>query len=68
MITNRELIEGALKRVNAKLGCTGKLYRDNTGYFIIDFTSRKWFDEVSRSTGETLAYLQGMEQVIDRMK
>lgn len=34
MITNRELIENALKRVNTRLGVNGKLYNDHTLWFV----------------------------------
>ena len=35
-MSNREIIESALKRVNALAGTNGKLYKDNTGWFIIN--------------------------------
>ena len=58
--TNRDLIECALKRVNALAGTNGKLYKDNTGWFV------KWggnsnFCESSRETREMLSYLHGIE-------
>ena len=33
-MTNKEMLESALKRVNALAGTNGKLYHDNTGWFI----------------------------------
>ncbi len=57
--TNREMIESALKRVNAKMNVNGELYYDNTGWFVI------WkgasLSESSCSAGELLAYLHGLE-------
>jgi hypothetical protein len=65
MITNRELIEGALKRVNARLELNGKLYHDNTGWFV------KWnvmyLSEDSMSASELLAYLHGIEDCFNFM-
>ena len=58
-MTNRELIESALKRVNALLGINGKLYRDNTGWFIIE--KGLVLTETSMPAGELLAYLHGVE-------
>jgi len=57
--TNRELLEGALKRVNALLGINGKLYKDNTGWFIIE--KGLVLTETSMPAGELLAYLHGVE-------
>ena len=59
-MSNREMLVSALKRVNAVTSCEGKLYHDNTGWFI------KWkmncpFEESSMSAGELLAYLHGIE-------
>ena len=34
-MTNKEMIESALKRVNALAGTNGKLYRDDTGWYVI---------------------------------
>ena len=59
-MTNRELIESALKRVNAVAKCEGKLYNDNTGWFVI-WKGSCPFDESSRSASELLAYLHGIE-------
>ena len=58
-MTNRELLESALKRVNALLGINGKLYRDNTGWFIIE--RGLVLTETSMPAGELLAYLHGVE-------
>lgn len=61
-MSNRELLEGALKRVNALAGVYGKLYKDNTGWFII------WkdhvYDESARTAGELIAYLHGIEDAL----
>ena len=59
-MTNREMIESALKRVNALADTNGKLYHDNTGWYVIwKGTSR--FSESSCSASELLAYLHGLE-------
>ena len=57
--TNRQLIESALKRVNALLGINAKLYRDNTGWFIIE--RGVVLTQSSMPAGELLAYLHGVE-------
>lgn len=66
MITNRELIEGVLKRVNARLGLNGKLYKDNTGWFV------KWnvmyLSEDAMGADELLAYLHGVEDCFNFME
>ena len=61
--TNRQLIESALKRVNALAGVNGKLYNDNTGWFVAWYSifGGKRFDESAMSAGELLAYLHGIE-------
>ena len=61
-MTNREMLESALKRVNA-LGFKGKLYKDNTGWFVAWYSifGGKRFDESAMSAGELLAYLHGIE-------
>lgn len=56
---NRELIETVLKRVSALTGVNGKLYKDNTGWFIIWSDGR--FDEGSRTANQLLSYLRGIE-------
>ena len=66
-MTNRVLIENALKRVNALLGINGKLYRDNTGWFVI-WKGNNCLDQSSRSAGELLAYLHGVEDTLKFMK
>ena len=71
-MSNRELIENALKRVNALAGTKGKLYYDSrNGYYIInkyksDGVMR--FDESSMSAGELLAYLHGIEDALKYIK
>ena len=67
-MSNREIIENALKRVNALAGTKGKLYRDNTGWYIINQDKSDGvmrFDESSRSAGELIAYLHGVEDTIN---
>ena len=65
--TNREMLESALKRVNAKAGTNGKLYHDNTGWFIrnLPYKESRLFDESSMSAGELLAYLHGIEDALN---
>ena len=58
--TNRQLIESALKRVNALAGVNGKLYNDNTGWYVI-WKGDCRFSESSVSAGALLAYLHGIE-------
>ena len=67
-MSNREMLESALKRVNALAGTKGKLYRDNTGWYIINQDKSDGvmrFDESSRSAGELIAYLHGVEDAIN---
>jgi hypothetical protein len=59
-MSNRELIENALKRVNALAGTKGKLYRDNTGWYVVWNGSGR-FSESAMSAGELLAYMHGIE-------
>lgn len=61
-MTNRQMLESALKRVNARLGegRGGKLYHDNTGWYVI-WTGTQYLSESSMSAGELLAYLHGVE-------
>ena len=59
-MSNREMIESALKRVNALLETNGKLYHDNTGWYVI-WKSASYLSESSGSAGELLAYLHGLE-------
>lgn len=59
-MTNREMIESALKRVNALAGTNGKLYHDNTGWYVI-WKGARCLSESSLSAGELLAYLHGVE-------
>jgi hypothetical protein len=70
-MTNREIIENALKRVNALAGTKGKLYRDNTGWYIVNKDKSDGvmrFDESSRSAGELIAYLHGVEDTLNYYK
>ena len=62
-MTNREMLESALKRVNAKAGTNGKLYHDNTGWYVI-WKGARHLSESSASAGELLAYLHGIEDAI----
>ena len=59
--TNRQLIESALKRVNALAGVNGKLYHDNTGWYVIWMKGDCHFSESAVSAGELIAYLHGIE-------
>ena len=61
--TNREMIVSALKRVNALAGTNGKLYRDNTGWYVI-WKGAIHLSESAMSAGELLAYLHGVEDGI----
>ena len=60
------MIESALKRVNALAGTNGKLYRDNTGWYVID--KGLVLTESSMPAGELLAYLHGIEDGINYIK
>ena len=62
-MTNRDLLESALKRVNAHLGTNGKLYHDNTGWYVI-WKGESHLSESSASASELLAYLHGVEDAI----
>lgn len=66
-LSNRNLLESALKRVNAKLGTNGKLYNDNTGWFVI-WKGASHLSESSGSAGELLAYLHGIEDSFEFLK
>ena len=66
-MTNREMIESALKRVNALAGTNGKLYHDNTGWYVI-WKGAKHLSESSSSAGELLAYLHGIEDALLKVK
>lgn len=65
--TNREMIESALKRVNALAGTNGKLYRDNTGWYVI-WKGASHLSESAMSAGELLAYLHGIEDGLSYRK
>lgn len=62
-MTNREMLESALKRVNALVGTNGKLYHDNTGWYVI-WKGARYLSESSSSAGELLAYLHGIEDAL----
>ena len=67
MMTNRELIENALRRVNALAGTSGKLYKDNTGWYIINQDKSDGvmrLDEASRGVEGILPYLHGVEDTL----
>lgn len=66
-MTNKEMIESALKRVNALAGTNGKLYRDNTGWYVI-WKGASHLSESSMSAGELLAYLHGVEDGLSYRK
>ena len=67
-MSNREMIESALKRVNALAEVKGKLYNDNTGWFVVWYTifnaKGVRFSESAMSAGELLAYLHGLEDAL----
>ncbi len=56
----RVMLEDALKRVCAVTGLDGKLYNDNTGWFVI-WKGTNVFRESSMSATELLRYLHGIE-------
>ena len=66
-MSNREMIESALKRVNAICGTSGKVYHDNTGWYVI-WEGAKHLSESSDSASELLAYLHGIEDGIRFIK
>jgi len=66
-MSNRELIESALKRVNALAKVKGKLYHDNTGWYVI-WKGASHLSESSSSAGELLAYLHGVEDGVNFLK
>ena len=66
-MSNREIIESALKRVNALAGTKGKLYKDNTGWYIINQDKSDGvmrLDEASRGVEGILSYLHGVEDAL----
>lgn len=67
MISNRELIEGLLKRVNALTGADGKLYHDVYGWFVV-WKKGVSFSQDSRSINELISYLHGIEDAFLSMK
>lgn len=58
-MSKSEMLVSALKRVNALTKKDGKLYHDNTGYYVIGL-----LDSSSRSFNEMLAYLHGIEDTV----
>ena len=61
-MSNREMIESALKRVNALLETNGKLQHDSRyGYYVINGKDERLFDDSAMSAKELLAYLHGLE-------
>ena len=66
-LSNRELLESALKRVNAKLNVNGKLYHDNTGWYVI-WKCASHLSESAGSAAELLAYLHGLEDSFEFLK
>jgi transcriptional antiterminator len=61
-MSDRELIENALKRVNDLAGTNGKLCYDRRyGYYIIGTSADSLFDSCARNAGEALSYLHGFE-------
>jgi hypothetical protein len=63
-MSNREIIENALKRVNALAGTDGKLYRDNAGWYVI-WRGNHEFGEQSMTSGELISYLFGIEDALN---
>lgn len=66
MVTNRELIESALKRVNALADTDSELCHNNTGWFVKWYNAE--FSESEGSASELLAYLHGLEDALKLMK
>jgi transcriptional antiterminator len=68
-MSNRELIEDALKRVNDLAGTDGKLMYDRRyGYYIVGSSAEALFDSCARNAGETIAYLHGFEDALSFIK
>jgi hypothetical protein len=69
-MSNRELLEGLMKRVNALAGTHGEIFKGvRFGYHIVNFTHDcMQFDESVRSAGELIAYLHGVEDTLKFMK
>jgi hypothetical protein len=67
-MSTREMIENALKRVNALLEpkTKGRLYHDNTGWYVI--WQEHEFDEAAREFTDMLAYLHGIEDTLKFIK
>lgn len=66
-MSNREMIESALKRVERLTGVRGKIYNDNTGWFIIG-EGHKMYDESAKTAVELIAYLHGIEDALRFVK
>ena len=68
-MSNREMIENALRRVNALAGTEARLYHDNTRWFIRRFPyGSGLFDESSMMANEMIAYLHGVEDALNFAK
>lgn len=69
--TTKEMIQNALKRVNALAGTSAELYHDAGGYSIINKNRKPntlKFDESIRNGVESLAYLHGIEDTLNFIK
>ena len=64
-MTNREMIESALKRVNALAGTNGKLYHERRNDWYVVWNDTRHLSESSLSAGELLAYLHGIEDALN---
>jgi len=60
-MTNREMLESAMKRVNAIAGVNGKLYHEKRNGWYVVWNGASRFSESSASASELLAYLHGIE-------
>lgn len=63
-MTNREMLESALKRVNALVGTNGKLYHERRNGWYVVWNGARYLSESSSSAGELLAYLHGIEDAL----
>lgn len=59
--TNGDLLEAALKRVNALAGLKGKLYHERRNGWYVVWNGASRFEESAMNAGELLAYLHGIE-------
>ena len=64
-MTNRQMIESALKRVNALAGTNGKLYHERRSGWYVVWNGTRHLSESSLSAGELLAYLHGIEDALN---